>query len=241
MLLLCSLLLCSSAPCSSRSALCAPALLPFFPIALLPVAVSSSPRGLSDNPPSLLGAVAHAAHDHDHPPPGHRPGLPAAQAPRARADVRAAVRQGARLLSRGVGASAARPRCCSTSTRSAWSRRHGPAGEGVALEQYVNDRPYVASSFLSVAIAQVFGTALAGRCKRPPGAGATRRCRSTARLAVAARAAAARRSCAGCSSRWATRSTADAARRSTSSFPEWGESRYFTVTLRAHVPAAASC
>lgn len=32
-------------------------------------------------------------------------------------------------------------------------------GEGEALEQYVNDRPYVASSFLSVAIAQVFGTA----------------------------------------------------------------------------------
>jgi hypothetical protein len=26
--------------------------------------------------------------------------------------------------------------------------RHGPAGEGGALEQYVNDRPYVASSFL---------------------------------------------------------------------------------------------
>jgi len=35
--------------------------------------------------------------------------------------------------------------------------RRGPAGEGGALEQYVNDRPYVASSFLSVAIAQVFG------------------------------------------------------------------------------------
>jgi 3' terminal RNA ribose 2'-O-methyltransferase Hen1 len=32
----------------------------------------------------------------------------------------------------------------------------------------VNDRPYVASSFLSVAIAQVFGTALAGRCKDRP-------------------------------------------------------------------------
>src|SRR5579864_1699338 len=31
------------------------------------------------------------------------------------------------------------------------------------LEQYVNDRPYVASSFLSVAIAEVFGTALNGR------------------------------------------------------------------------------
>ncbi|HTW95897.1 MAG TPA: 3' terminal RNA ribose 2'-O-methyltransferase Hen1 [Tepidisphaeraceae bacterium] len=40
--------------------------------------------------------------------------------------------------------------------------RRGPAGEGFALEQYVNDRPYAASSLLSVAIAQVFGSALAG-------------------------------------------------------------------------------
>lgn len=32
-----------------------------------------------------------------------------------------------------------------------------------ALQQYVNDRPYVASSFLSVAISNVYGSALAGR------------------------------------------------------------------------------
>jgi 3' terminal RNA ribose 2'-O-methyltransferase Hen1 len=37
-----------------------------------------------------------------------------------------------------------------------------------AMEQYVNDRPYVASSFLSVAIAEVLGTALNGRCARLP-------------------------------------------------------------------------
>lgn len=43
--------------------------------------------------------------------------------------------------------------------------RRGPAGEGGTLDQYVNDRPYVASSFLSVAIARVFGSALAGRSK----------------------------------------------------------------------------
>ncbi|WP_414588003.1 3' terminal RNA ribose 2'-O-methyltransferase Hen1 [Scytonema sp. PCC 10023] len=41
-------------------------------------------------------------------------------------------------------------------------------GRSANLEQYVNDRPYVASSFLSVAIAQVFSTALAGRCKDKP-------------------------------------------------------------------------
>jgi 3' terminal RNA ribose 2'-O-methyltransferase Hen1 len=43
--------------------------------------------------------------------------------------------------------------------------RRGPAGEGGALDRYVNDRPYVASSFLSVAISQVLGTALGGRSK----------------------------------------------------------------------------
>ena len=32
--------------------------------------------------------------------------------------------------------------------------RRGPAGEGGMLEQYVNDRPYVASSFMSVAVAR---------------------------------------------------------------------------------------
>ena len=44
-------------------------------------------------------------------------------------------------------------------------------GKGQAeglLGQYVNDRPYVASSFLSVAISQVFGSALNGRCKDRP-------------------------------------------------------------------------
>ena len=36
------------------------------------------------------------------------------------------------------------------------------------LGHYVNDRPYVASSFMSVAIAQVFGSAMGGRCKDRP-------------------------------------------------------------------------
>ena len=35
-----------------------------------------------------------------------------------------------------------------------------------SLFQYVNDRPYVASSFMSVAISRVFGTAMSGRCKK---------------------------------------------------------------------------
>ena len=46
-------------------------------------------------------------------------------------------------------------------------RGRGPGAEGL-LDQYVNDRPYVASSFLSVAIAHAFGTALQGRCQKRP-------------------------------------------------------------------------
>jgi len=42
--------------------------------------------------------------------------------------------------------------------------RSQSSGEG-SLDQYVNDRPYVSSSFLSVAISRVFGTAMGGRSK----------------------------------------------------------------------------
>jgi hypothetical protein len=42
-------------------------------------------------------------------------------------------------------------------------------GEGDGpLTQYVNDRPYTASSFLAVAIAQVFSSAMAGNSKARP-------------------------------------------------------------------------
>jgi 3' terminal RNA ribose 2'-O-methyltransferase Hen1 len=47
--------------------------------------------------------------------------------------------------------------------------RKGPAAETFALGQYVNDRPYAASSMLSVALARVFKTAMAGRCDARPG------------------------------------------------------------------------
>jgi len=43
--------------------------------------------------------------------------------------------------------------------------RRGPSGEARVLEEYVNDRPYAASSFLSVALARTFGTAMGGRSK----------------------------------------------------------------------------
>ena len=41
------------------------------------------------------------------------------------------------------------------------------SAEGL-LSQYVNDRPYAASSFLAVAIHKCFGTALGGRSKERP-------------------------------------------------------------------------
>jgi 3' terminal RNA ribose 2'-O-methyltransferase Hen1 len=74
----------------------------------------------------------------------------------------------------------------------------GPAGKSrknsdTALAQYVNDRPYAASSMLAVAIKEAFRTALTGRCDARPGLAAARipltirvpalRCRGGARLA----------------------------------------------------------
>src|SRR3954464_4307525 len=41
------------------------------------------------------------------------------------------------------------------------------SAEGL-LSQYVNDRPYAASSFLSVALSQVLGSALQGKCNDRP-------------------------------------------------------------------------
>ena len=41
-------------------------------------------------------------------------------------------------------------------------------GRGAVTSDYVNDRPYATSSFMSVAIARVFGSALGGRCRERP-------------------------------------------------------------------------
>jgi 3' terminal RNA ribose 2'-O-methyltransferase Hen1 len=46
-------------------------------------------------------------------------------------------------------------------------------GVGFALAEYVNDRPYVASSFLSVAMVSVFKSAMAGNCRERPELAAT--------------------------------------------------------------------
>jgi 3' terminal RNA ribose 2'-O-methyltransferase Hen1 len=108
--------------------------------------------------------------------------------------------------------------------------RKGPAGEGFALEQYVSDRPYAASSFLSVAIARVFGSALAGRSKG-------RQELADSRLPLTARVSAL--PCRG--GEGFLRSLFEplgyrvmAARHPLDSkFPSWGDSPYFTVELSA--------
>jgi 3' terminal RNA ribose 2'-O-methyltransferase Hen1 len=44
----------------------------------------------------------------------------------------------------------------------------GPRGNEFSLSQYVNDRPFATSSFMSVALAKVFSTAMGGRSKERP-------------------------------------------------------------------------
>lgn len=110
--------------------------------------------------------------------------------------------------------------------------RRGPAGEGGTLEQYVNDRPYVASSFLSVAISRVLASALGGRSKGKPELAAT---------PIPLRAKISVLPCRG-GERFlrrlfeplgydvvATRHPLD------EQFPEWGESQYYTVELSGEV------
>lgn len=110
--------------------------------------------------------------------------------------------------------------------------RRGPAGEARALEEYVNDRPYVASSFLSVALARTFGTAMSGRSKERQEL-ADRALRLEVRIATLP--------CRGGEDLLrrlfeplgyevsAKRHVLD------EKFPEWGESPYFDVSLKASI------
>jgi 3' terminal RNA ribose 2'-O-methyltransferase Hen1 len=110
--------------------------------------------------------------------------------------------------------------------------RPGSAGEGRTLAQYVNDRPYVASSFLSVAIAQVFNSALGGRSRERP---------ELAEAALPLEATLAVLPCRGGEAflrrLFEPLGYAVTARRHAldERFPEWGDSPYFTVGLSATV------
>jgi 3' terminal RNA ribose 2'-O-methyltransferase Hen1 len=115
-------------------------------------------------------------------------------------------------------------------------KRRGPAGEGGALEQYVNDRPYAASSFLSVAIAEVFGSALSGKSKERS---------ELVETPIPLRAELSALPCRGGEefllklfeplgySVEARRLPLD------EKFPEWGDSSYYRVRLNATLPLRA--
>jgi 3' terminal RNA ribose 2'-O-methyltransferase Hen1 len=113
--------------------------------------------------------------------------------------------------------------------------RSQQADQGFALGQYVNDRPYTASSFLSVAIAQVFGTALQGRCRDRPGLASTP-IPLEARLDVLA----VRGGEAFLRGIYEPLGYEVEAQRHPldDQFPEWGESPYFSVVVRKTTPLA---
>jgi 3' terminal RNA ribose 2'-O-methyltransferase Hen1 len=111
--------------------------------------------------------------------------------------------------------------------------RRGPSGEGGALEQYVNDRPYAVSSFLSVAIAEVFGSALSGKSKERP---------ELAEKPLPLRAIVSAMPCRGgeifLRSLFEPLGYQVAAKRLPldEKFADWGESSYFQVELEATLP-----
>ena len=109
-------------------------------------------------------------------------------------------------------------------------RYHGQVRDSFALAEYVNDRPYVASSFMSVAIANVFRSGLSGNCKERPELVDTP-IPLTAKLSTLP--------CRG-GENFLRRLfeplnyTVHTERHTLNAqYPDWGESRYFTVTLDA--------
>ena len=116
--------------------------------------------------------------------------------------------------------------------------RRGPKGEGGALEQYVNDRPYAASFFLSVAIADVFGSALAGKSKERPELADAR-----LPLSVTLSALPCRGGDEFLRKLFEPLGYTVSARRLPldEKFPDWGESSYFHVELNARLPLQQWC
>ena len=105
-------------------------------------------------------------------------------------------------------------------------RRTGGAPE---VQHYVNDRPYVASSFLSVAIAEVFGSALAGRSREQPELTEAALPLAATLAAVPCRGGEPFLRCLFEPLGWAVRARQHPL---DERFPAWGASRYFTVELR---------
>ena len=100
------------------------------------------------------------------------------------------------------------------------------------LEDYVNDRPYVSSSYLTVALGRVFGTALAGNCKnRPELVARTLPLEITVEVIRARGGAEVLRKLFEPLGYSVVASPIPLDEK----FPEWGESPYFRLTLTANV------
>jgi 3' terminal RNA ribose 2'-O-methyltransferase Hen1 len=111
----------------------------------------------------------------------------------------------------------------------------GRKADGFSLGQYVNDRPYAASSMLAVALGKVFSTAMAGRCKARPelvGRPLPLRIEMPALPCRGGRDLAARLFGPLGWSVEATAASLDPA------FPEWGESPYLAVRLTGQLRLA---
>jgi 3' terminal RNA ribose 2'-O-methyltransferase Hen1 len=111
-------------------------------------------------------------------------------------------------------------------------RGRGPVGEGGQLEQYVNDRPYAANSFLSVAMGRIFSTAMSGRSKDRPELAEAAIPLSAHLPVIAARGG-----------EGFVRQLFEplgytvelSGSQLDEQFPEWGESPYFALTIRANI------
>ena len=110
----------------------------------------------------------YASDNHERKRSRNGPWVPIAQESGPRADLRTVVWKSARLLPGSDAERCTAALLLDVDPVALVRTRRGPSGEGGALDQYVNDRPYVASSFLSVAIARVLGSALAGTSKGRP-------------------------------------------------------------------------
>ncbi len=108
-------------------------------------------------------------------------------------------------------------------------RRKGRRTSNLPLEQYINDRPYVASSFLSVALAQVFGSALKGQCQEMPELAET-----TLPLHVKIAVLPSRGGASILHRLFEPLGYEVSAKRHglDETFPEWGDSSYYTVVLK---------
>src|SRR5262245_59272079 len=109
--------------------------------------------------------------------------------------------------------------------------RRGPGDEGL-LDQYVNDRPYVASSFLSVAISRVYGAAPQGKRRDRPALPETPLPLEASLSVVPCRGG--ERSLRGLFEPLGYAVTASRLPLD-EQFPAWGDSPYFTVKLAGKV------